>query len=284
MPWPADHPLHTDPALAPWAEAAEAAVPGAVCTRVLRYLEGRRVASLLESPRGWVVLKVFVRPRARGNDRRLRLLVASPVADLVPRPLYVDPTGHVSVVSWTAGEVYEQVDRDRFVAAANPIGRALRRLHESGAPLDRCWTYDDEVAQLWRRATPSTRSVVEEVIASTASLANEPLAPAHRDCHPRQVVLRGDRIAWIDLDDAALAPPALDVGNLIAHLRRDACLGRRDRAATEEAIAEVVEGYGSVSSGLEGWTRLALARLAGLAETRHSRPDDRNRLLELTVR
>lgn len=282
MCWPADHPLRTDAALAPWAEAAAGLCPGSRCVRVLRYLENRRVATLIEFPHGRAVLKVFARPRARGNDRRLKSFAASPAGELVPTPLAVDSSGHVSVVSWAAGEVYDQVDDETFIAAAGYIGRALRRLHESNAALDRVWAYDDEVAQLRRRATPATRNAVEEIIAATAALANERLAPAHRDCHPRQVVLHGDRVMWIDLDDATLAPPALDVGNFVAHLRRDACLGRRDHGASEEAVGAFVDGYGRIDGDLEAWTRLALARLAGLAETRHRRPDQRRRLLALT--
>jgi len=44
----------------------------------------------------------------------------------------------------------------------------------------------------------------------------------------------------------------------------------------------VLDGYGPIAGDLEGWTRLALVRLAGLAETRHGQPRDRQRLLELT--
>jgi len=230
------------------------------------------------------VLKVFARPRARGNDRRLRSLAATRAGPLVPRPLGVDPSGHVSLVAWTAGEVYDRVDARTFVAAAPAAGAALRALHASGAQLDRSWTYREEVAQLRRRATPATRAAAEEIVAATAALAAEPLVPAHRDCHPRQVVLRAGAVHWIDLDDAALAPAALDVGNFVAHLRRDACLGRRPVEATEAAVAGFLDGYGPVAGDLEGWTRLALVRLAGLAETRHGCPEDGRRLLDLARR
>ena len=39
----------------------------------------------------------------------------------------------------------------------------------------------------------------------------------HRDLYEEQIVL-GDQVGLIDLDDAALGPPELDVGNLLAHL------------------------------------------------------------------
>ena len=282
MPWPADHPLRVDRALEPWAGAARAILAEGRFIRVLRHLEGRRVASLVEMPQGPAVLKVFARPRARGNDRRLRLLAASPAGGLVPRSLGVDRSGHVSLVEWTTGRVYDGVDDSGFVRLARSIGAALRSLHGSGTALDRSWTYDDETTQLRRRATPATWQAIERVVVATRDLASEPLVPAHRDCHPRQIVVCADGVRWIDLDDAALAPAALDVGNFVAHMRRDECLGRRSRSVTEAAIQGVLDGYGPIAGDLEGWTRLALVRLAGLAETRHGQPRDRQRLLELT--
>lgn len=282
MRWPPEHPLRSDPALAPWSASAEAICLDGRFVRVLRHVEGRRVASLVETPCGPAVLKVFARPRARGNVRRLRLLASSPARHLVPRPLDVDASGHVSLVSWEAGEVYERVDDGTFVTAAREIGVALRALHESGAELDRTWTYADEIDQLQRRATASSRSAVADLVASTGGLADEPLVPAHRDCHPRQVVVGGAGTRWIDLDDAALAPATLDVGNFIAHLRRDSCLGRRSASRTEAAVGALLDGYGPVPGDLDGWTRLSLVRLAGLAETRHRRIDHASTLLELS--
>lgn len=283
MSWPADHPLLTDPALAPWSGTARALCGRGRFVRVLRHVEGRRVACLVETQHGAAVLKVFARPRARGNVRRLRLLAQSPARHIVPRPLDVDPSGHVSLVSWADGCIYERVDDETFVAAAHEIGAAMRALHDSRAALDRTWTYDDEIAQLRRRATASTRRAVEPLVETTRALGDEPLVPAHRDCHPRQVVVgRGPR--WIDLDDAALAPATLDIGNFVAHLRRDHYLGRRSADPTDAAIAGLLAGYGPVPGDLEGWTQLALVRLAGLAESRHGRPEDARRLLTLSSR
>ncbi len=280
MSLPADHPLLTDPELAPWRGPARALASGRFVS-VLRHVQGRRVASLVESDQGLAVLKVFARPRARGNVRRLDLLAASSARHLVPRPLGVDASGHVSLVDWIDGTVYDQVDDATFVAAAGSIGVALRTLHESGAPLDRTWTYEHEVAQLRRRATASTLRLAEELVDDTQSLAEEPLVPSHRDCHPRQIVLRGTDVRFIDLDDAALAPATLDLGNVIAHIRRDVCLGRRCPESADAAIESVLASYGPIPGDLDAWTRLALARLAGLAETRHGSPEDARRILDL---
>lgn len=284
MHWPADHPVRTDPALAPWRTAASALCSLGRFERVLRHLDGRRVASRVATPEGPAVLKVFASPRGRGNDRRLRLLAGCKIAPLVPRPLGCDATGHVSLVSWSPGVVYDDAPDEDFVAGARSIGGALHALHGSGARFDRSWSWEDEAAQLRGRTPAGLGATVERVVAETKPSSEEPLVSAHRDCHPRQVVCDGGRIAWIDLDDAALAPAALDVGNFVAHLHRDSCLGRRDPAVAREAAAAFLAGYGPVPGDLTGWYNLAVVRLAGLAETRHGRPDQVRTILGLLDR
>jgi Ser/Thr protein kinase RdoA (MazF antagonist) len=103
--------------------------------------------------------------------------------------------------------------------------------------------------------------------------------PSHRDLHPRQVVLSGHDIGFIDLDDCALAPPGLDVGNMVAHLRREAVIGRRQHDVAARAVSAFLTGYGAEPPDLQAWVALALARLASLAETRHGRPAERDALL-----
>lgn len=41
----------------------------------------------------------------------------------------------------------------------------------------------------------------------------------HRDLHPEQVLVQGERLAILDWDDAALGEPAVDLANFAAHLR-----------------------------------------------------------------
>lgn len=290
MRWPVDHPAVVDPGLIPWAGGADEVAPGATVLRVLRHLSGRRVASLVElgdraepsrESGALGVLKVFASPRARGNDRRLRALAAAGLGDIVPVPLGVDRAGHLQLVSFVPGSVFDGLDGATFVDGAQWAGALARRLHASGADLDRRWTWHDEVTLLAKRATPTTRAAVDSVIARTAHLADEPLVAAHRDCHPKQLVLTDTGAAWIDLDDAALAPAALDVGNLLAHLHRDAALGVRDGAVTDLAVEAVLAAYGAVPGDLAAWTELALVRLAGLAETRHGSVAAAERILSV---
>jgi Ser/Thr protein kinase RdoA (MazF antagonist) len=83
------------------------------------------------------------------------------------------------------------------------------------------------------------------------------------------VVWTGDGVKFIDLDDCAMAPPGLDVGNFVAHLQVDAILESRAKDVIAAAVDAFASGYGSEPLALRAWTQIALARLAALAETRH---------------
>lgn len=285
MPWPSDHPARTDPMLAPWADGLDEVAPGAEVAQVLRYLPGRRVATLVEHGHEPAVVKVFASPRARGNARRLRALAASPAAAIVPTLLGCDTAGHVLSITYRQGVLPTSLADAAYPACFYRIGAALRQVHESGAELDRVWDWDKEVTQLRRRATPTTVDLVEMLVASTGWLAGAPVLPAHRDCHPRQVVVAADgAVAFIDLDDAAMGPRGLDVGNMLGHLVRERITGARSERATAAASEAFLDGYGpcpELDGGvLTGWTALAVARLAGLAESRHGDTPQRDALLD----
>jgi Ser/Thr protein kinase RdoA (MazF antagonist) len=287
MSWPTDHPALTDPKLAPWAGGVDEVVPQARVQAVLRYLPGRRVATLVESQGELVVVKVFASPRARGNVRRLNALAASPAAALVPSVVGSDATGHVLAVTYTRGLLPASLSDAQYPACFFAVGAALRRLHDSGADLDRVWDWEMEVTQLRGRAVPATADLVENVMTSSYGLAGAVLVPAHRDFHPRQVVVAqggsDGSVSFIDLDDAAMAPRGLDLGNMLGHLVKESVTGVRSEAATVQAGEEFLEGYGpcaDLDAGvLTGWTRLCLARLAALAESRHGDLAQRDALL-----
>src|SRR5690606_13878369 len=44
------------------------------------------------------------------------------------------------------------------------------------------------------------------------------LKPCHRDLHERQILVAGHIAGFLDFDTLSLADPALDPGNLLAHL------------------------------------------------------------------
>lgn len=101
---------------------------------------------------------------------------------------------------------------------------------EAEAVVLRRWVADAEAfgvlpAGLGRRA--------EEALSALVPATAAPV-PSHRDLHDGQVLL-GERVTFLDVDTAALAEPALDPANLLAHLDLAAARGRRESAAAVEA-------------------------------------------------
>lgn len=272
MRWPADHAGSCDPGLAPWLDGANELCPDARLGPVLRHLPGRRITMCVETTTGPAVLKVFARPRARGNHRRLEALGCSSASEWVPATMGADTSGHVGLVGWIPGMSLPDAHSGEFSECCRQAGTVLAALHTSGAELDRAWTVEDELALLERNATPQAAGLVELARGVAVTAARVPTVSAHRDFHPRQIVVGARGVGLIDLDDAAMAPAALDVGNFVAHLRMDAAIGRRNESQVRAAIRAFLDGYGPVE-GSELWEWLSLVRLMCLATTRHGRDD-----------
>lgn len=279
MLWPPDHPARRDAALEPWLDGAAEICPEGRFQSTLRHLAGRRVAVRVTTPSGPLVLKVFATPRARGNHRRLTLLAGSRAAGLVPHSRGADASGHVALIEWAVGSPLDRLTGGRLIAGCAVAGEALARLHGSGAVLDRRWTAEHEVALLRRQAVRATAPLMDTAAEVARRLADEPLVSAHRDLHPPQVVVGWEGVRLIDLDDAAMAPAALDVGNFVAHVRHSAVIGACSPAIAAAAASAFLAGYGRIEGDMEAWSWLSMVRLAGLAESRHGRPDWTRRLL-----
>ncbi len=268
--------------------------------KTLRHMPGRRVTAMVSSSDHQIaVLKVFKSPRARGNHRRLDELQRTCVAAALPAAIAVDPSGRVGLVTFTPGERFDQVDDEIFLEVAAAAGQILRQLHDSAAELDREWTFTDEASLLRLRVPNSLLDLVEGVLEDAIdagmsgvagvsdAASNSQLVPSHRDFHPRQIIVNrqsdAPTVHFIDLDDAAMAPAGLDVGNMIAHLHREAMLSLRTSPIVSEAIERFTLGYGELPPQVQMWERLALTRLACLAETRHHDTLQRDRLAALVV-
>lgn len=283
MRWP-DTLRPDDQRLAEVLRASDGHRPDLTVTAVLRHVPGRRITALADDGDRSFVVKLFHSPRARGNHRRLTELADAGLVDIVPTSHGCDASGHIGVVGHRPGVELQEVPDAHFVPSCRRAGVALRRLHDSGALLDRAWTADDEVTHLRSMLPGELEHLVDQVAEDAAPGA--PLVPSHRDCHPRQLVVDGDRVAWIDLDDCTMAPAGLDVGNMLAHLTREHLVGRRTVGRVTEARAAFLDGYGDIDvTTRRWWEQLSLLRLAGLAETRHHAPAERDALLsELGVR
>lgn len=282
--WPRRHPIFTDGALSPFAPAAEAAVPGGRVVKVLRHVPGRRVTSLVEAAGHRLVVKVHARPVAAAAGDQLRILAQAGLSGVTPYPRAVVADGHVAALTYHPGTMLHELEDRQLLGACVRVGAALRRLHDCRAALSRRWTVEDELART-AAAVAAPGAALDALRERAEALPDQDLVVAHRHCRPGHLLVDGGgSVRLVDLDDVAVAPRGLDVGNLLAHLHRDGLRGVRRPAVAAAAGDAFLLGYGRAAgldpSSLAWWRSVALVRLAGLAQHRRQDAVERELLLD----
>lgn len=185
----------------------------------------------------------------------------------LPRPLGEDTDLGVALFAALPGEppVFEA---DHGSRACRTVSRAIRRLQSmdlAGLPLHD-GSAEARLLAEWHgrlhRVYPDTADALAAPLAAVRS-ALEDLrvvpAPCHRDLHEGQILIDGNRAGLLDFDTLSLADPALDAGNLMAHLFLAGVVSMRDMAASEAALAEDLPHL--PARRLRLWRRAALLRL-----------------------
>ena len=243
--------------------------------------------------------------RARGADlRTLRVVQALRRAGLdgregvlVPAAVGALPELGMWLQEKVAGEAaWSGLAGPEGEALASRIADALHRLHTAAVEAPRRHDAGDELRILAERLRalaeqrPAWSERLERLLAACRRLAaGLPAAPPcgiHRDFYPDQVIVNGARLALIDLDLYCAGDPALDAGNLSAHLAEWALRSRGDAGALadrERAFEErFLERSGAGRRGaVRAWTTLALARLVPLGAGFPERRPFGGALLEL---
>jgi Ser/Thr protein kinase RdoA (MazF antagonist) len=244
--------------------------PGRRCT--LRYdlvVDGRarrvygKTYASERAPRVWRTARSLAQARAFGPDVSL------------PAPLACVPRLKLVVQGEVQGTPVAPV-LDARVAAR--LAEALHRLHRSGVKLEPTRTLEDELETL-RRLVPRLPVELQERAGSSLTdvdrAARKPWRwrsrPVHRDFYPDQILVAGDRLGVLDLDDAAMAEPALDVANFVAHVRLQALKDQPGRDRLMEAARAFLVRYAERDPDLdrvlvrllEGATLLRLACIHG---------------------
>lgn len=143
----------------------------------------------------------------------------------------------------------------RDVLAAAPVGDLARHTVGDEAAVVAQWAGH---AAAWDG--PDLSDTAERVGAALRALpAVEPVV-THRDLHDKQVVATGPAVGLLDLDTLCAAHPALDRGNLLAHLRLRVLQGHCAPAPAAACAARV----GRPDRAVAVHTAAALTRLAGV--------------------
>ena len=154
--------------------------------------------------------------------------------------------------------------------AAEAVARALTSIIAHGPEAGTPYTVADELAMLggWsdRVCTvfPALAGPVGKALAAVeAALFRFEVVrprPCHRDFHEGQILIHEGCAGVLDFDTYRLADPALDIGNLIAHLRMRGLCENRSLGRIEDTFRRSMLSYGK-QQNVEAWTRAAVLRL-----------------------
>jgi aminoglycoside phosphotransferase (APT) family kinase protein len=250
--------------------------------------------------------------RCRGLDTKTARLMQSleaggfgaDAADGIRVPAYLGTIDPLRM--WLQEEVDGEVATARAAEDRSDLGarlaRTVAKLQARGPLPSRIHSLADEGRTLGDRLRalaerrPHLSHAVEAVrrgcLELAAGIPDVPLAPAHRDFHPDQVLVTTGSVFLLDLDLYALAHPALDASNCVAHLvelsLRSRLAGEApgrargyERAARDLEEAFVPRLQKRARAGFGPLVTLALARLVEIADRMEARRHAVEPLLDL---
>lgn len=296
---------------AAWSERRAPASLEGVEPVVRRYLPGKRcVAEVLlhVSPPVPAPQRVIVKAGSArwaeltyANLRELWTHGFSAAPFRVPEPVAYVPEWNLLLLDFTEGDVL----RDRLLARVDDelaergivlAAQWLARLHRSGAvPLRRYSLADHRsalsagakrMACVDASAARELETILHRAIGNLASLPAEVRAPTHRDFSPDNVVVHGDLVVGLDLDDLCNYLPACDVAHFIRHLAYLGARRRGDWHALDSLAVRFLDVYRShgvsvCQRQLELFAALADLKLAIIAATVGRGPSWRGLVREL---
>lgn len=257
-------------------ELLEPILGAPVTVEVLKHKPGRRTTSRAIGTRRSAIVKVYASDRAPVVAARLGALAAGPSEPVVPEVLLCVPEAHLVALSEVPGVPLREALLGGDVATCARAGTVLGGWHRAwqGRSPDALVPHTAErELEILRvrieRTSPEVAAVAQAALPAVAEGAWEYPTVVHRDLYEEQILV-GERIGLIDLDDAALGPPELDVGNLVAHVDLLAIRADTDLTAATEAL---FQGYRRTGPTLNAWLLarcrgLTLLRLACIHENR----------------
>ncbi len=183
---------------------------------------------------------------------------------------------HILAFEWLPGRTLRESLADHEeVGAPERVGVALAELHAQKRGKLRPQRTKAKIAKLRELGAtvgflcPSLANHVtslSERIASRLAVSNRRHCAIHGDLYDKQILLDGDRVAIVDVDQAAFGDARSDLGLFIAHLERDGLAGGPSRsridAVTEALLSGYQEAAGTRVEGLEAYIAEGLLGLA----------------------
>lgn len=188
---------------------------------------------------------------------------------------------HILSFEWLAGqrlrEFIVDVDDTTSFNAMVLVGAALAELHAQSPKGLPYRTGDMDTASLQAQANmishlcPQLATRATNLVKRLAALlADEPAVsrPIHGDFYDTQVLLTGDVVAILDLDEAVYGNPAADLGLFIAHLQQQVLCGALSANRVQALKDAILGGYRRQAKqqvtphSIELYTAIGLMQLA----------------------
>lgn len=243
----------------------------------LKNTPNRRRTFRARGPRRTAIVKQYASDRGAVVARRVAALAAGPAEPVVPLVLHFDQESHTVVLSEISGQPLRHSLLFREIGACRRAGAALGTWHAawSGAAPDGLSEHTaareiDTISLLLEGTSPPVTRAVSDAL-PVLSGAWRCTTVVHRDLHEENVLI-GELVGLIGLDDAALGPPELDMGTLVAHLE---LLERRRRVSLVDPTRALFDGYEKTGPALD---RVLLNRCRALALLRLACLEDDLRL------
>ncbi len=244
--------------------------------------------------------KTFASDRgARVYETWTRIAEARAFGDdvAVPEPVALVPEVKLLMQRAVPGEPIEPELLAGNRQLAVMIAAALHRFHTSQLDLDRSHDPFQELAPLPMRVNAIARvneelglraqACLNQILETPASAFRWRHQPVHRDFYSEQLLLDGQRLAVLDLDDAAMSEPLVDVANFAAHLRLLRAKSPGYTGAIHHVELAFVAHYRDLDAGFSDdlmrfLSATTLVRLAGIHVSRANGEQVASGLLEET--
>ena len=186
----------------------------------------------------------------------------------IPRALAYYDKHHLLLLESVPGVSLSVLEPARREYAYHQLGEALNKLHGITPPssaarstrltLDGLMQAAATISQACPEVADLAQRLAEKLIASYEKIPDATPVLLHGDLHPKNILMDGERLFLLDLDQAATGAAALDVGSVIAGLYCEACTGLLTENASSSLISALLSGYGVAGDSLRWYVAAAL--------------------------
>jgi aminoglycoside phosphotransferase (APT) family kinase protein len=224
--------------------------------RMLNYKPERRFVAMLQTKSGPQAVVRFYKP----SDYQKSIMIAEAfhsVAHLhIPRKIGCSNHYSVLVFEWLDGQVLSNILNGNYETAVRAIydtGVALAEFHLQQVDRLMPWSIETEKAENLLALADTIKFLLPHLSTRVLELAHH-LAnsfsfesirrPIHGDFYAKQVLVNDNKqVAFIDLDEAKIGDPRIDLGLFIAHLRYMVLSGRLAESRLPLLTEAFLSGY-----------------------------------------